>query len=266
MERIVVVVFENELKAYDGSRALSELDKEDSISIHSKAVLAKKDDGRIEVKEKGDEFPVRTVGGTAIGALIGLLGGPIGVAIGATAGTFTGLVLDMDRAGVDAEFLDDVSSRLTPGKWAIAADISEEWETPLDTRMATLGGTVFRTTRKNIVEQENAEDAASIRANIARLKEEQAKSKTEHKAKIQGKIDSLKMKLQAMREQAKEKAQKQTAETKAKIEALQKKAASAKGEAKAKYEARVAELKQLDKDIDSAFDQMDKDIEKALES
>src|SRR5208337_2863951 len=105
MERMLVVVFENELKAYDGSRALKELDSEGSISVHAEAVIKKNDDGTVTIKQKADEFPIRVVGGTAVGALIGLLGGPVGLAVGAVAGTFAGGVWDMNRAGVDVGFI-----------------------------------------------------------------------------------------------------------------------------------------------------------------
>ena len=85
--------------------------------------------------------------GTAIGSLIGLLGGPIGLGIGATAGVLAGGVADLHAAGVRADFIDEVSAALTPGKYALAAEISEEWVTPVDTRMEALGGVVFRTPR-----------------------------------------------------------------------------------------------------------------------
>ena len=196
MERMLVVVFENELKAYDGSKALSDLESEGSISIHAQAVIKKNDDGTVTVKHEGDDFPIKTVGGTAIGALVGLLGGPIGFAIGAVGGTFVGRVWDMSRAGVNAEFLDDVSAKLTPGKWAIVSDVSEDWITPVDTRMEALGGTVFRTARENVEHEQDAKDVAAIKADIAQLKAEQAKSRTEHKAKLQTKIDNLNKKLQ----------------------------------------------------------------------
>ena len=52
MERMLVVVFENELKAYDGSRALADLESEGSISIHAKAVIKKNDDGTVTVKQE----------------------------------------------------------------------------------------------------------------------------------------------------------------------------------------------------------------------
>jgi uncharacterized membrane protein len=244
---MLVVVFDNELKAYDGFRALAELDSEGSISIHAQAVIEKNADGKVTVRQKGDDFPIRTVGGTAIGALIGLLGGPIGVTIGALAGTVTGGVLDISRAGIDADFVDDVLEKLTPGKWAVVSDISEEWETPVDTRMATLGGTVFRTTRHDVVHEQDAKRVADLKAEIALLKEEQAKSRTEQKAKLQSKIDNLNKKLRAKLEQAKQRSDQQEKEAKAKLEALQKKVAKAKGEAKAKIEARIADIKKESK-------------------
>ena len=86
-------------------KRLKALDSEGSISIHSEAVIKKNDDGTITIKKEGDDFPIRTVGGTAVGALIGLLGGPVGLAVGAVAGTFAGGVWDMNRAGVNVDFL-----------------------------------------------------------------------------------------------------------------------------------------------------------------
>jgi uncharacterized membrane protein len=130
MDRMLVVVFENELKAYDGSRALKALDSEGSISVYAEAVIKKNDEGTVTVKQAGDEFPIRTLGGTTIGVLVGLLGGPIGLAVGAVAGTFAGGAWDINRAGVNADFLNDVSAKLTPGKWAIVSEISEDWVTP----------------------------------------------------------------------------------------------------------------------------------------
>ncbi|HTY74106.1 MAG TPA: DUF1269 domain-containing protein [Candidatus Nanoarchaeia archaeon] len=243
MERMLVIVFENELKAYDGSRELKALDAEGSISIHSEAIITKNDDGTTTIKQEGDDFPIRTVGGTAVGALIGLLGGPVGLAAGALAGTFAGAVWDMDRAGVNADFLNEVSAKLTAGKWAVVSDVSEEWVTPVDTRMGALGGTVFRTTRSDVEHQQDARDIAAIKADIAQLKAEQAKSRADQKAKLQNKIDNLNKKLQTKLEQAKQRSQNREEEAKAKVDALEKKAAKAKGEAKVAIEARIAEIK-----------------------
>lgn len=264
----MVVVFDNELKAYDGSKAISDLESEGSISIHARAVITKNADGKIEIKQKGEEYPVRTVGGTAIGALIGLLGGPIGVGVGAIGGTVAGGIWDINRAGVSAEFLDQVSAKLTPGKWAVVSDISEDWETPVDTRMAALGGTVFRTTRKDVGHEQHAREVAAIKANIAQLKAEQAKSSKEEKAKMQLKIDDLKKKLDAKSEHSKQRSKQKEEEYKAKVDALEKKAAKAKGKEKTKIENWIADIKEDYKKDEENFDRWatknEDDVEMAM--
>lgn len=75
MEKMLVVIFDNESKAYEGSHALGQLDDEGSISIHAEAIIGKKADGTIELKQSKEEFPIRAVGGTAIGSLIGVSSG-----------------------------------------------------------------------------------------------------------------------------------------------------------------------------------------------
>src|SRR3974377_44996 len=126
MEKMLVVVFDNETKAYEASHALIELDKEGSIAIFAEAVIQKNNDGTVSMKRADDRFPVGTTGGTAIGALIGLLGGPIGLALGAATGATAGLVSDLYVAGIDQDFLADAAAALKPGKWAVVADITEE--------------------------------------------------------------------------------------------------------------------------------------------
>jgi uncharacterized membrane protein len=243
MEKMLVVVFDNETKAYEGSRTLNQLDSEGSITIHAEAVISKNNDGTITVKQGDGDFPVRTVSGTAIGSLIGLLGGPAGLAVGALAGTMVGSFADLFVAGVDSDFLSEVSNVLTPGKYAIVADVSEEWVTPVDTRMEALNGFVFRTARKSFEEAQRARDVAELRSEIDLLKAEHARAKAEHKAKLQAKIDGLNTRLQAKLQQARQRSEQIKNETDAKVQALQKKAAKAQGEAKAAIDARVTEIK-----------------------
>ncbi len=260
MDKMLVVVFENELKAYDGSKALKALDSEGSISIHAEAVIKKNDDSTITVKQEGDDFPIRTVGGTAVGALIGLLGGPIGVVVGAVGGTLAGGAWDISRVGVDSGFLNDVSAKLTPGKWAVVSEISEEWVTPVDSSMAALGGTVFRVARSNVEHEQFAKDVAATKAEIAKLKTKQAKSRADQKTKLQTKIDDLNKKLKAKLERAKQRSEQEEKESKAKVEALEKKVAKAKGDAKAKIEERIADIKERSKQTQDDFEKLNEDV------
>ena len=243
MEKMLVAVFDDEKKAYEGSRALKELDSDGSIAIHAESVVQKNSDGTLSVKNAEGDFPVRTIGGTAIGTLIGLLGGPIGVVIGAATGAVAGGAADMHVAGVDADFIEDVSKKLEPGKYAVVADVSEEWVTPVDVGIGDLGGVIFRTTKNNFEAELRARDAAAQRAEIDGLKMEQKHARADQKVKLQAKIDSLNAKLQDKQAKAKQRSEQIKSEAEAKIQALEKKEATARGNAKSAIEARKAEIR-----------------------
>ena len=93
MDRMLVVVFDNETKAYEGKKALLQLDDEGSISVYAYAVLSKNADGTATVNQGDDSGPIGTLVGTSFGSLIGLLGGPVGLAVGASAGLAAGGVV-----------------------------------------------------------------------------------------------------------------------------------------------------------------------------
>lgn len=244
MERMLVVIFDDEKKAYEGSHALEQLDSDGSIAIHAEAVIKKNADGTVEVKQSNDDVPIRTAGGTAIGSLIGLLGGPVGLGIGTAIGALAGSIWDLNVAGVNAEFVDDVAATLTPGKCAVLADISEEWITPVDTRMEVLGGTVFRAARKDIEHDQTSRDMTVLRIEIEQLRAEHAVARADRKAKLKAQMDKLNTKLQAKVDQARQRSEQIRSETEAKIQALQKKAEKAQGDVKATIEARVKRIRE----------------------
>ncbi len=242
MEKMLVVIFDNGTKAYEGSHALLELDQEGSIAIHAEAVIQKNNDGTVTIKKSDDGFPLGTVGGTALGSLIGLLGGPVGLGVGAAVGATAGFFGDLYVADVDTDFLAEVGESLTPGKFAVVADVSEEWITPVDTRMEALGGVVLRTPKQYFEQQRAAKEIAAMDAEINTLKAEHAQARAERKAKIQAKIDDLNRKLQKKVEQAKQRSAQLKSETEAKVQALQKKAASARAERKAAINKQITDI------------------------
>ena len=97
MDKILVVIFDDENKAYEGSRTLQDLHNEGSLTLYAKAVIAKDASGQVNVKQADDEGPVGTGVGLLTGSLLGLLGGPVGVALGAYAGMFGGMVGRLQR-------------------------------------------------------------------------------------------------------------------------------------------------------------------------
>ncbi|MCL4299137.1 MAG: DUF1269 domain-containing protein [Anaerolineae bacterium] len=243
MDKILVVIFDDENKAYEGSRTLQDLHNEGSITLYAKAVIAKDANGQVSVKQTDDEGPVGTGVGLLTGSLLGLLGGPVGVALGAYAGMFGGMIYDLANLGIGEDFLYEVGQYLLPGKAAVVAEVWEAWVLPVDARMEAVGGVVFRRTRGDIEDAQIERDVAALNAELAELEAEWDRAAGEAKAKLQAKIDAAKAKLQAMRDSIQAKIETSQQETDAKIKALQEQAAKAEGERKAKIEARIAELK-----------------------
>ena len=244
MEKMLVAVFDNESKGYEGSRALAQLDADGSIAVHAQAVIKKNSDGTATVKEFNNEFPVGGLAGTTVGSLIGLLEGPVGLAVGATTGLFAGMVRDLFVAGVNADFVDDTAAMLTPGKCAVVADVSEEWETPVDTKMEALGATVIRAPKQAVEQDQRAREAAALREEIDQLKAEHAKARADRKAKLKAKIDKFEADLQRKLDEAKQRSAQMKQETEAKVQALKKKAEKTQGEIKTTLDARVTRIQQ----------------------
>ena len=95
MERMLVVIFDNEKNAYEGAAALRELERDGGIAVYAGAVVVKNADGTTSVKQVNDLDPIGTLVGTSVGGLIGLLGGPMGMAIGAATGLTLGAFADI---------------------------------------------------------------------------------------------------------------------------------------------------------------------------
>lgn len=204
MDRMLVVVFDNESKAYEGKKALQQLAGEGSIGLYAHAVLTKNADGTSSVKQGDDAGPLGTLIGTSFGALIGLLGGPAGAAVGAAAGMGFGMGVDLSNAGVGADFLDDVAKALGPNKVAVVAEIEEEWTTPVDTRMEQIDGTVFRRSVAEVQDKIDDENVAAMKADYAQLKAEHAQARADRKAKITDKMNQLDSKIQAYLQKTKD--------------------------------------------------------------
>jgi uncharacterized membrane protein len=227
MERMLVVVFDNEVKAYEGKAALRQLEAEGSVMAYAGAVVVKGPDGIASVKQFEDIGPVGGLIGTSVGSLIGLLGGPVGLAVGATSGLALGSIADLDKARVGEDFIADVEKSLAPGKAAILAEVEEEWTTPVDTRMEALGGTVLRRALWEVQEEVWQEDIAAMKADLAQLKAEMAKAHADRRAKLQKKVDQLQARIETRQQEASRRVADFQARQKSKRELLKKNAAAA---------------------------------------
>lgn len=243
MNKMLVAVFDSEELAVEGISALKGLHKDGDITVYATAVLVKVASGKVSIKQAAEQGPIGAGLGMLAGSMVGLLAGPVGLAVGASMGTLTGLIFDLNKSGIDVQFVDDVSKALTPGKAAVLADVEESWEAPVDTRIAKLGGMVFRRLRSEVVEDQLVRESAAFQAEVKQLKEEMAQARAENKAAIQAQIDEAKKKAKAMQDLAKGRIDQSKRETEAKIAALQEQLKQANDRQKAKIEKRIAEAK-----------------------
>jgi len=246
MDKLIVVVFDNEPKALNGLHALRELDNSGEISVYDAQLIVR--DPATGIVHNVDNVDLKgfpdLIGGTVIGTLVGLLGGPIGALVGATGGMLIGAVADAREVGVTDEFVNDIRGALTPGKAAVCALIDEgEWLMPLDAEMERFGGILFRRIRSYEKERQEDIDAAAHRAEMEQLKAERAKAKADRLGKIDARIDHLRVKLESAIERKRLSMQKRQQERDAKVKALQAKAAKSEGEIQRRQQARIAALR-----------------------
>jgi len=235
MDRMLVVVFDVESKAYEAKKALHELDREDVIVVFDQAVVARNADGSASVREIEGPTPVRTLAGGALGAIIGLLGGPAGAGLGAAVGLAAGTAMDVDNARLCEDFVEDVREKVAPEKFALVAEISEDSTTAVDMRMEALGGTVFRRALKEVRHTFHDDNVAAMKADRAQLQAEHAMADANRKMKLQERINQLDSKIQARLERAKQRREAAEAQEKAKVEFLQARAAVMKANAPKKH-------------------------------
>ena len=231
MDRMIVVVFDSENQAYEGKKALQQLVDEGSIGLYAYAVLAKQPDGTATIKQGDNAGPLATLVGTSFGSLIGLLGGPAGMAVGAAAGMSAGAGMDFANLGIGEDYLDDVTKVLKPNKFALVAEVEEDWVAPVDSRMEAIGGTVYRRSLSEVTSKLHEENVTAMKADLAQMKAEHAETKAEQKGKLQEKINQLEAKIQTQMQKIKDKAEAAQAQARAKAEVLKAKAAAARAKA-----------------------------------
>lgn len=234
MDRMLVIVFDTESKAYEGKEALLALDDDGRISVYGCVVISKNADGSVDVEQEVDSGPLGTLIGTSLGSLIGLLGGPTGLAIGAVAGLLAGGTADLHNARGSDDFVADVTKKLQPNRFAVIAEVKEDETTPVDARMEALGGTIFRRALSEVRRAANDQDTARMRADLSQLKADLVRAHADRKAKLQEKINRY-ANILARIEEARERRAAADNQAKSKAEAGKTKAAALQEKADETY-------------------------------
>jgi uncharacterized membrane protein len=198
-ENVVLVNFRQDSDAYEALTLLKELDSQDQVDLRAAAVVARQEDGHIEVKDQvGDRGYRGTATGGVIGLLIGIIAGPLGILIGGVTGLLIGSLYDVDDLDDAESVLSDISKSVRVGHSALLAEAGEQSGEIIDTAMARLDGTVVRRPLEDVeAEIAAAEDVQRAAKKHARkLLREQRHAN--HKAKIHAEIERLKTKLHGL--------------------------------------------------------------------
>jgi uncharacterized membrane protein len=252
MNKIIVVIFDDERAAELGTRALKELDSDGSISLYGMGVIAKDHEGKVSIKQAMDQLPNGMASGTGVGlvvgSFIGLLSGPVGLAVGAVAGTVIGALRDFLVTGVGVDFIEEANGFLQASKVALIAEIEEDWIIPVDSRMEDLGGVVFRRTRADVLQAHFDHDVTVVKAEIAELEDECHLASGNAKEKLRKKIANATTSLDQALQRSKAKIGEMEADSSAKIKLVETQLASASGEMKLSLESRLKKMRSASHD------------------
>ena len=156
MSDLVVVAFDNETDAEKLQTEMKRLQKEHLVTLEDAAVVVRKADGKVKVKQSTSLVGAGALGGAFWGLLIGLVFRAMwwGVAIGAVLGALRGKFKDI---GIDDKFIKEVGETIQPGHSAIFLLIRESTPDKLIDELKGYKGTVLKTSL-------STDDEAKLRA------------------------------------------------------------------------------------------------------
>jgi uncharacterized membrane protein len=161
MATLVVIDYENEVKAEEVRIALLKMQKEYLIDLVDAVVVVRDAKGKVKLRQLYDLTTAGALSGGFWGALIGLLFmNPLfGFAIGAAAGAISGALRDV---GIDDNFMKELGATLKPGTAALCILVRQMTPDKVVEELQKFGGTLIKTNLCN-------ENEAKLRAALAEV-------------------------------------------------------------------------------------------------
>ena len=118
MSDLVVVGFDNVLKADEVLHKLGQMQKEHLVDLEDAVVVIKNKKGKVKIKQAYNLVTSGAIGGGFWGSLIGLLflHPLLGVAAGIATGALSGALTDI---GINDEFIENLGQTIEPGTSAL---------------------------------------------------------------------------------------------------------------------------------------------------
>jgi uncharacterized membrane protein len=156
MSDLVVFAFKDEDGAVQMREELIRMQKMQLISLADAAVVVRRQDGKVRVKQAISLVGAGAMGGAFWGMLIGLLffAPWLGLAIGGASGALAGKLSD---TGVDDQFIKEVGETIEPGHSALFLLVQDWTEDKVMDEITKYDATVLQTSLSK-------EDEAKLRA------------------------------------------------------------------------------------------------------
>ena len=144
MSELIVFAFKTEKGAEEMRDEMNRLQKAHLITLEDAAVVIRRQDGKVKVKQAVSLVGAGALGGAFWGMLIGLLfWAPwLGLAIGAAAGAVSGGLTDI---GVDDKFIKEVGNTIEPGNSALFLLVRDVVEDKVIDELKKYDFTILRT-------------------------------------------------------------------------------------------------------------------------
>jgi uncharacterized membrane protein len=144
VSELVVIAFDNEIGATEMRDALIALQEQRLVTLDDAAVVVRRSDGKVKVKQAVSLVGTGALGGAFWGMLIGLLFWMpwLGVAAGALSGALGDALSDY---GLDDGFVREVGNTIQPGHSALFLLIREATPDKLMEALSQFNGRILQT-------------------------------------------------------------------------------------------------------------------------
>ena len=161
MSDLIVIGFPDKFKADEVLLDLRKLEREYLIDIEDAAIVVRKKDGRVNIKQTQELVTAGALSGGFWGLLIGLMFfepmlGILGAAVGALSGALTDI-------GIDDNFIQELGNTIEPGTSAIFVLVRKSTPDKVLDDLSKFEGKVLRTSLSH-------EDEAQLQAVLTKTK------------------------------------------------------------------------------------------------
>jgi uncharacterized membrane protein len=144
MATLVVIDYENEVRAEEVRLALLKMQKEYLVDLIDAVIVVRDASGKVKLRQLYDLTLIGAVSGGFWGALVGLLFlNPLfGIAVGTAAGAISGALRDV---GIDDNFMKRLGETLKPDSAALCVLIRQMTADKVLEEIQQFGGTLIKT-------------------------------------------------------------------------------------------------------------------------